>query len=1152
MSRSRLSFVASLLTAVTAVGFSAAQSTPPNAPPAPQPAAPPQAAPAQAAPADAKKDAAAKPADDGKVDLRAEVAALEQVWKRRTAFTWLKKSKETLEALGKAIDPTSAASIQALVNDKIRADELEYHYVEKAKNCEQRILGQLRNDHFRGVADLLEALAKESYPVSPATANLVEIIDLNWRFAQRRKLLDDGDEMRELGRKLSAEASRILGTSGHSLEEVAKDLWEKTKPEEFPAGWFDVSSGPINFDFGPVPECKEFPRVDLVTATREQLMEVPEIEGDDADAIVKYRTKHGIKGPEELRFIDTIPAEQVEPLATLFFASAAPAPKKKWTVMVYLNAANNLEPCGIKDMNEMEAAGSSNDVNVLVECARFQAHPQPRPNGAYMSNPFSESTANQYYFGLDNTPGTRRYYILKDDDRVRIRSVMLGNVGDTDAGRPEPLANFGRWAVENFPADHYALVIWNHGAGWAGVSADENTHHTLEMPDVRVALEGICDQLKKQDHPGGKIDVLDFDACLMATLEVAYELRGAVDFLASSQETEPGDGMAYDEYLRWLDTYPEAPPASLAKAMVETYVKSYAPGGVQVESNEHWYSGETKSAIRLARVADLRTALDGVAKLLEPKPDLLGDVADRIVKDTRRFGDLVDIEDFLNKVQEHEKKTAGKVDPALKAACEKVVDLIGYPNDGKDKLINEVVIKRRTPGNVLWGFNGWAIPPRNLAPFMQDAKTAKTPLVGPDEKGDYVARITFPPMLRNNKTGKFEFVSEIDYQFEGEGDKKIVKDFANSFFTADFPADAAIVAEGHNVGNNRSHGLSVYFPAYLGFSKDYLRLQFAQESPWTELCEKFPIKKIEKPKGIALLGLSHLTKGERDELGKAVVFEDLEKKALAHDFNKGYAEDLKALGREFDAIRDPKPYGMDWTQMLGLYQPGVIVLDNHTGGELGSGGMSMDDVYALLAQFMPGSDGMGGGKRAKLPRAVGPEGRNVLRFLQAGGRMLLGAPNVTKAVWDTPLYKDALGLQYVRKWDRGFEFNVVGVKEIAADKKIALTTSTKRDSITVFEPIGGADGAKGVEPFVKLPDGQWLGAKISRVDPTTKKPFRAIVLGFYLADVANTDDRRALLAEALRFLEANPDEANLSTASAAAAASPAPAASGSGATQGGG
>ena len=202
--------------------------------------------------------------------------------------------------------------------------------------------------------------------------------------------------------------------------------------------------------------------------------------------------------------------------------------------------------------------------------------------------------------GVDEAllPGTRRYYVLKDDDTMRVRSVLLGNVGETDCGRPEPLTDFGRYCIESFPADHYALVIWNHGAGWSGVSADENTHHTLEMGDVRGALEGMQAALKSQGKE--RVDVLDFDACLMATLEVAYELRNTVDFLASSQDTEPGDGMAYGEYLRWLNTYPEAPPASLAKAMVESYVKAYAPGGVQVEG-DYWSGSETKTARRAGR-----------------------------------------------------------------------------------------------------------------------------------------------------------------------------------------------------------------------------------------------------------------------------------------------------------------------------------------------------------------------------------------------------------------------------------------------------------------------------------------------------------------------------------------------------------------------
>ena len=306
-----------------------------------------------------------------------------------------------------------------------------------------------------------------------------------------------------------------------------------------------------------------------------------------------------------------------------------------------------------------------------------------KPNSAYLSNPFSEFSG-AFYLGLDNTPGTRRYYILKDSDKMRVRSVLLENVGETDAGRPEPLADFGKWAVEKYPADHYALVIWNHGAGWSGVSSDDNTHHGMDLPDVRWALEKICEKTKAQGKD--KIDLVDFDACLMATLEVAYELAETTDFLVASQETEPGAGMQYTDYLKWITTYPESPSSSFAKNLVETYVKSYAPEGSQA-GKERWNGGETKSSIRSARVGELKAAVEDVAKILLLKPDLLGEVAEEIVRDTRKYmGRLVDIHDFFTKLVERDKS-----DKNLAAAVERALELVGYPNDGKDKLVNEVV-----------------------------------------------------------------------------------------------------------------------------------------------------------------------------------------------------------------------------------------------------------------------------------------------------------------------------------------------------------------------------------------------------------------------------------------------------------------------------
>jgi hypothetical protein len=116
------------------------------------------------------------------------------------------------------------------------------------------------------------------------------------------------------------------------------------------------------------------------------------------------------------------------------------------------------------------------------------------------------------------------------------------------------------------------------------------------------ALEQITGAIRSKDGKK-KLDVLDFDACLMATVEVAYELKDTVDFLLASQETEPGDGMPYDDYLAWLTTYPEASPLSFSKAMVDTYVKSYAPKGSQSGGEVVGFS-ETKSAIHLGRMDD--------------------------------------------------------------------------------------------------------------------------------------------------------------------------------------------------------------------------------------------------------------------------------------------------------------------------------------------------------------------------------------------------------------------------------------------------------------------------------------------------------------------------------------------------------------------
>lgn len=1066
------------------IGFAHAQ----DAPPAPETAKP-----------EAAKDKLDAPPKD--VEIKAEMRLIEEVAKRRAAMHFLKNDPGARDAILKPLDPTSARNIRSLIESDENFTNLDYHFLEKVRNGENRVLAKLRKDGFQGVEDVLEGVKDKKFPNSAVFADLLYTVEMNFRFALRKSLISDEEFAKDVAARLSAEAARVTGTAGHSIADLATQTWKDVPPDQFPAAWFDISSGPVSYAFGDVPDAPAYPLVDLNTATAEQLLELPNVETEVVDGILEYQKKNGFQGPEELRLVPSIPVHLVAPMQTLCTASHAARPKK-WTVMVFLNAANNLEPYGIEDMNEMEKIGSTRDVNVVVELARYKGRTTKAPvNAEYFSNPYTEREQH-FYLGLDNEPGTNRYYVLKDDDSVRVRSVLKKRAGITDGGDPKCLADFGKWAVENYPAEHYCLVIWNHGAGWSGVSYDDNSHKGLDLPEVRSALEAITASVKAKNGKA-KIDVLDFDACLMATAEVAYELKDTVDFLLASQETEPGDGMPYDDYLAWLTTYPEASPLSFSKAMVDTYVKSYAPRGSQSGGEVVGFS-ETKSAIHLARMDEFRAAIENVAAKALARPQLLGAVTEEAFGKTRAFGRLVDVQDFLTKLAEHDKK-----DVELKEAVKAVTDLIGYPTQSY-KLVNEVVIKRRSPGNVVWGWNGWKSPPRSLSPFIHDARFGKIPLVGPDDRGNFVARIQFPPMLSDPAGGRPVNVKEINYRFEDEQEKRTLKDFENAFITTDFPTGSVVVAEGHLVSNSRSHGVSLYFPAYCDLDQEYRKLRFAQDSKWVELIEKFPLKKIESPQPIALLGLNHATKADRDELGKIVVKDEFRSKIKNRSFSTLLESDLKSFGLEFDAITDPRPYGEDWLGLIRHWQDKIVVLDNHGGGNQNGG-----NPFGHLSAGDGGSFSMfgffGGGANFG-PSISGPDGRTVMRFLQGGGHLLLSNPQVTARLWDTPLYRDTLGLRYGWRHDGSMKFTAKGVKS-ADGETFDIELARKGDAIVTFT------GGPGVEPFLVLEEnGATIGAKVTRTDLETGKTYRAVVLGFYLTDVKGEANRRALFQATLTFL----------------------------------
>lgn len=241
----------------------------------------------------------------------------------------------------------------------------------------------------------------------------------------------------------------------------------------------------------------------------------------------------------------------------------------EWTIMVFVNAKNNLERFGLKDVNEMEMVGSSDKVNIVVELGRMDG--------------FDTSEGDW--------KGSRRYLIKKDNDTSAVTSPVLQDLGPKDMGDWRHLVDFGKWAKSNFPAKKYMLVVWNHGSGWEknaksvidkGLSYDDETGNHFTMPELSRALEEI-----------GRLDLYGADACLMQMMSVAYEIKDNITYIVSSEENEPGDGYTYNTFLAPVVAEPTMTPYQFGKATVDSYSDHYQSTG----------DGSTQSMVRTASLA---------------------------------------------------------------------------------------------------------------------------------------------------------------------------------------------------------------------------------------------------------------------------------------------------------------------------------------------------------------------------------------------------------------------------------------------------------------------------------------------------------------------------------------------------------------------
>src|SRR4030095_2998949 len=315
---------------------------------------------------------------------------------------------------------------------------------------------------------------------------------------------------------------------------------------------------------------------------------------------------------------------------------ARPAEKcTRLTCRVSLAGDNNLDSAGAADLLEMKTVGSSDQVTVV---AQFDRSGSGRP--------------------------TTRYLLRKN---TALSADVVTALGETDTGDPAVLRDFVTWAATSHPAQHYLLVIWNHGSGWDDSNLCERASSSgapppvvrkgkvvaralvadspgpIRMGTVRAAarrarrslfrstvasmvtsraiafddqakdfldnieLKRVLGQIRRTLKR--RIDLLGFDACLMSMVEVAYQVRDHVGLTCGSEEEEPNDGWPYDTILKALVARPSMKPADLARVVVGRSVASYGPK-----------DGATMAATDLAGIGALADAINRLGRALTAAP----------------------------------------------------------------------------------------------------------------------------------------------------------------------------------------------------------------------------------------------------------------------------------------------------------------------------------------------------------------------------------------------------------------------------------------------------------------------------------------------------------------------------------------------------
>ena len=264
--------------------------------------------------------------------------------------------------------------------------------------------------------------------------------------------------------------------------------------------------------------------------------------------------------------------------------------KRRWTLMVYMAADNDLESAAIQDFNEMESVALGGaPVTTVVLFDRVAGFDQT--NGDWTDTRMYEISTDSD--GLNNTIASSRIACPK------LGITATGSI-ELNMSDPVTLQYFVQSAKASYPAEEYCLLIWGHGTGWRG---SEGASSFAVSPEKAFAIDDTTGgymsigQASKVLKDQG-ISAMAFDTCFGALLEIGYEFRTSAKYLVGSEGCTPSTGW---DYAALFNSFYKSDfsDTSLIDSICAQFSNQYS--GVP---------GMTISAMDLGKMSALRVAFD--------------------------------------------------------------------------------------------------------------------------------------------------------------------------------------------------------------------------------------------------------------------------------------------------------------------------------------------------------------------------------------------------------------------------------------------------------------------------------------------------------------------------------------------------------------